>query len=368
MRLKKVGIGALVGASTMLCVLGPAACTNSGTSARAKTDRPKRPANEDRSDTPSVTIPSSPAVPWAETRERALGLLIVAAKTGTPEERSNAIEALVSTPARLAGVVEAALLDSNEGLRTVAAMAVGKAKLTSATGAVAPLLNDSSPWVRAAALYALKRCGQNVNITPLAELLMNPSPRLRAHAAFILGELGERSAEPMLREIAKDNLNRAKPAETRMLDLQIAEARLKLGDDVALADVRAALFPAKPEDLEAAVLACQIIGQIKDQPSANSLIQLTGQKDASGQYQPPEVRLAAAGALAQLNHEPRKARFVAFEYFAGEKDTLRAQAAFVLGLSKDPAVLGTLARMLDDPVGRVRIAAAAAIVRMTDQG
>jgi hypothetical protein len=43
-----------------------------------------------------------------------------------------------------------------------------------------------------------------------------------------------------------------------MMELQISEARVKLGDEEALIDIRAALFPARSEDLEATALAAQI--------------------------------------------------------------------------------------------------------------
>src|SRR5262245_27053619 len=49
-----------------------------------------------------------------EARERAISVLLLIARTGLPEERCNAIEGLLPTPARLATVIEPALTDESE--------------------------------------------------------------------------------------------------------------------------------------------------------------------------------------------------------------------------------------------------------------
>lgn len=336
-----------------------------GTSALIVPNSPRESPPQERQTPPASSAQSAaPQIGRAEARERALALLTQSAQTGSPEERANALEGLVPTPARLAGVLEAALADQNLGVRSVAAMCVGKAKIASLTPRVAPLLSDQSPLARAAAMYAMKRCGESVDLSPLAEMLASRVPSVRSQAAFVLGELGEKSAIGPLKDAARDTLNRVSAGEVRVTDLQIAEARAKLGDDAALADIRTALFPARTEDLEGAVLAAQVAGQVGDKASASQLVQLTRATDDSGQTLPPELRMASAAALAKLNIEPRKARFVALEFFAGEKDTLRAQSAYVFGESGDPESLGILVRMMDDPIVRVRIAAASAIVRM----
>lgn len=313
-----------------------------------------------------IHIPARATASKAELRERALSVLQTIAANGMPEERGNALEALSATPARLGGVIEPALGDKSEGLRAVAAMAAGKAKYDRASEQLRALLNDPSWYVRTAAMYAMKRAGQNVDISAVGAMLFEPSPRVRAQAAFILGELGERSALGPLREAARDNLGRANPAETRLMDLQIAEARVKLGEESALADIRAALYPARSEDLEATALACQIIGQVRDQASVNQLINLTKQKDDAGSLMPAEIRLAAAGALAKLNRQPKNAAGVAKEYLGSSTDAIRAQAASVIGESGDAESLQVLEQLLiSDASGRVRVAAAAAIAKIT---
>ncbi|MBX3402291.1 MAG: HEAT repeat domain-containing protein [Phycisphaeraceae bacterium] len=298
-------------------------------------------------------------------RERALMLLSAAAGGATPEERVNALEALTLAPGRLNAVVGQSLTDPNPGVRGVAAMAVGRARLRSASGLVQPLLSDPSPLVRSAAIYALLRCEQPVDATPLAEMLMDSDPLVRAQAAFVLGELGEPSALGPLRDAARRSLPRASPAAVRLMDLQIAEARIKLGDDTALVDIRTALFPARPEDLEAVALAAQIAGQVGDRSSIDRLVFLTAEWDRDRRPMPAEIRLAAAASLAKLGR--RQGSFIADIYRKNEQDTLRAHAAMVYGETGWPENLDVLNEMMQDPSGRVRVAAAAGIVKIAAQ-
>lgn len=301
-----------------------------------------------------------------ELREQALSLISNAALAGKPEERANAIEALTLTPSRLPPALDAGLADPNAGVRAVAAMAVGKAKQKEFVPKVRPLLTDDSPFVQSAALFALRRNGAEVDLTPLGQMLFDPSPNVRAQAAFIMGMLGEKSALGPLREAAKDSMSRANAGKVKIMDLQIAEARVKLGDEAALADIRTALFPSRPEDLEAAVFAMQISGELKDRASINRLIQFTSPFDESKQPWPGEVRMAAAMALAKMGQT--EGSYIAREYFAGEKESLRAQSAHLFGFTGRPENLPILQRMMNDPDGRVRVAAAASIVRITGSG
>jgi HEAT repeat protein len=297
-------------------------------------------------------------------REKALGILANTALGGSPEERANAVEALTIVPTRLAMVLPNALADENLGVRSVALLSAGKAKNSTFMSTYRERLRDSSPFVRAAAIYAIRKNGQNADPTPLASMLIDSNPKLRAHAAFILGELGDKSALGLLRDAAGSSISRANQAQIRVMDLQIAEARVKLGEEAAFADIRAALFPSRVEDLEATVLAIQLAGQLNDQTSVNRLIQLIEPTDQEKQTMPPEVRVAAAMALARLGQP--NGTYIAREYFAGASPALRAQSAHLFGEMRLPQNLPTLERMLADPDGRVRVAAASAIVKTTD--
>lgn len=327
--------------------------TTTAEPAAAVADEPRRDGGEYRDPLVRATL-----------REKALGLLVNAANSGLPEERANAIEALQVSPGRLYPLLDNALADPNLAVRTIAAMTVGRARIEAAANKVRPLTSDSAGQARAAALFALKRCGENVDLTPLAVMLGDSDLRVRAHAAFLLGELGEPSAVGLLRDAARRSPGKASSSQIRTSDLQIAEARIKLGDEGPLQEVRAALFPAKPEDLEATALACQIIGQVKDHVSVNRLIVLTAAQDDSKQFMPGEIRLGAAAALARMGQ--RQGSYIADQYRTNASEPLRAQVAFVYGETRQVENLPVLEQMTTDSSPQVRVAAAAAIVKITE--
>src|SRR5882724_5592411 len=72
-------------------------------------------------------------------RERALSLIQDSAANPDAHIRTNAIEAASLSPERLQAVISHALDDRNAGVRSVAAMSVGKASLTKLAGRVRPL-------------------------------------------------------------------------------------------------------------------------------------------------------------------------------------------------------------------------------------
>ena len=301
------------------------------------------------------------AVELSTLREDALAMLTEAAASDDPQQRANAIEALASAPSRAADAARAGLTDENLAVRYVATMTCGRLGQRDLLPAVRPLLNDPSPVVRAAAIYATTALGGTADPSPLGRLLLDAGDtRQRAQAAFILGEIGNASALPLLRDAARRNPATATLAELRLLRLQIAEAMVKLGDQTAIATVRAALYPSRPEELEAAALAVQILGEINDRRSADQLIYLIERTGVD--RMPAEVRLAAAAALAKLGE--RGGGFVADEYAAHEQAVLRAQAAAVYGELGDPANTGKLRELMSDPDPLVRLAAGAGVLRL----
>ena len=131
-------------------------------------------------------------------RERAAEMRLEASQEPSPHVRANPIEALEGASGRTGQVALRGMSDPNVGVRTVAAMVVGRAQLRDAAPAARALLTDSSAYVRAAAIYALRRCGHDENPTPLATMVSShPDAPVLAHAAFILGALRDRSAIAM---------------------------------------------------------------------------------------------------------------------------------------------------------------------------
>lgn len=329
-------------------------------------------------DEPGVRTYDSP-LSRSELRERAISMLVEMTGSATPVIRANAIEAMQSVPTRAAGVVGPALQDENPGVRFAAAMSVGRKGLRDLNESVRPLLRDPSPAVRAAAVFAMRSCGEAVDPTPLAAMLDSPDVGLRANVAMVLGDMGDVSAAPMLKGAASDPRATGTLVEQKIVRLQIAEALVKLGDREAVQSIRAALYPSSAAEVETAVLAAQILGNVKDTPSAPELIGRIREKmrptsDESGQdvadpknpyLWPPELRLAAARSLGQMGR--REGVYVADQYARDPEPMVRALAALVYGETGSALDLAKLEAMLGDLSEGVRVAAAAGVVRVVDR-
>jgi len=303
--------------------------------------------------------------PSTELRQLAIDHLMLMSSDPSPEIRANAIEALSPIISQVEPIVALALSDPNPGVRSVAAMVAGRDHLSSLAPTIRGLIHDDSPYVRSAALYALRSFGEDVDLSEVSTLLFeHPEGGVRSQAAFILGELGEQSAIPMLKQAAAESIPNITPIEKKIYRLQINEALIKLGDEGSIDAIRAALYPSRPEELEATALAVQIIGEIKDENSIDQLIYLSDPK--SDTPMPAEVRLAVASSLAEMGH--REGAFVADEYMDNKIDAIRAQSAGVYGKTRGPENLGKLEMMmLNDPSRLTRVAAAGAIVDYTQQ-
>lgn len=299
-------------------------------------------------------------------RERAMRVLTQAAMSTDPRIRANAMEASGYCADRCQDLLRAGLSDANLAVRTVAALTIGKQRVTPLVPETRPLLRDTSPYVQAAAIYALIRCGESVDRSPLGPIVTDdPSLRVRANAAWVLGELGDRSALPLLRNASANRPARSSQTEFNLFQLQVAEAMIKLGDEQQLEPVRAALYPARPEDLELTALAVQILGEVKDRGSADQLMYLSATKDQAGQRLPAEVRLAIASAMAKMGWP--QGDFIADEFIREHAPTIRSQAASVYGETGTPDNLGILDGVLEDSDWGVRVAASGAVLRITER-
>lgn len=299
-------------------------------------------------------------------RDRAIEMLVEMSASETPQVRANAIEGLEGAPNRLEPIVALGVLDANAGVRAVSLMVAGRQRFSAQAGPARTNLHDPSAFVQAAALFALKRFGQDIDLTPLATMLLeDPEPAVRAHAAFILGEFGEESALGMLRQANARQMPRAGQAQLAVMRLQFAEAMVKLGDDDQIHTLHAALFPSRPEDLEAAALAAQILGEVGGRRSIPDLINLAIQQDERGNHMPAEVRLAAARSVAKLGRTDGE--FIAHEYASSDNAAIRAQVAMVYAETLDRDGLDALTAMLDDPDEMVRVAAAAGLLRAVNR-
>lgn len=293
-------------------------------------------------------------------RERAISELLDLAASNDPQVRANTLEAMLPARSRLVAPVAAGLADENEGVRAVSAVVAGRAGLRELEPALQGRLTDSSPYVRAGAIFAMRKLGIGTDPTPLGGLLLGqPDLRVRAHAAYLLGELGDKSALPMLQQALHSKLTTSSAQEERLLGLQIAEAMVKLGDESRIEGIRAALYPAYPDEFEVAALAVQILGRLGDRSSIGALINLA-EYHQGGRGMPPEIRLAVADAVARMGR--REGWFIADAYLNDKDPLRRALAAQVLGQTRRPQDLETLSHMLDDPSPAVRVAASGAVL------
>lgn len=311
--------------------------------------------------------PAGTAVTVGELRERAIDAIDRSSKSTQSDLRANAIEAAGLAMPRLERVISSGLSDRNEGVQSVAAMTVAKNRLVSMTPRLKPLVDSRSPYVSAAAVMALSKCSEPIDdakVAKLAELLWtSDSPRIRSHVAYVLGEIGNPSALPMLKQAAGLKMPKAATAETNLMMLQFAEAMVKLGDQAQIEPLRAALHPSRREDLEAAALAAQILGELKDKRPIDQLVYLTAFQDpTTKEMYPPEVRMQIASSLAKLGLD--KGGFVADKYIADPNPQLRAQAAAVFGDTGRTDHYPKLAVLLEDPDEHVRLSAAYAVLKV----
>ncbi|MCE9592324.1 MAG: HEAT repeat domain-containing protein [Planctomycetes bacterium] len=300
--------------------------------------------------TPAATQPSSSASP----HQRAIEQVLASTRSPDPFRRANAVECVQVLPDRAGPVVQLALEDPQRSVRFAALVVIGRMKLSSLAPSAEPFLHDPEPSVRAAAIYALRANKKPVDMSPLAAMLGSRDPSLRSNAAMLLGMLGDKSALPMIREMSERPLpQRTSQASAAIARFQATEAIVKLGDDSALASLRAG--PYSQYD-ELRVLAVQALGHVNDRAMTRAIEAIL--------LQPPvELQLAAAESLARFGRpDGLEVTLLASQ---SPTPTVRAQAAMVLGLFPDPRAPQALERLLGDGDEQVRLSAAAATLGLS---
>ncbi|MEC9158284.1 MAG: HEAT repeat domain-containing protein [Planctomycetota bacterium] len=306
-------------------------------------------------------------VPPGTTRELALQILLDSMRSEWPQMRANALEALIPDPKRLRGEVVAGFLDENRGVRFVALMAMYEAGLCELQPMARELLEDPSDSVRAAAILALRRCGATIDPTPLAVMATSDDPEVRANAFMVLGLLGNPSADQLIRDALGHSMGLVNPNRARIVELQGATALVRLGDAGEIQPIRAALFTPS-EQGELVLLAIQSLSELRDEGAKGMLVRLV---EAEGEQsrRPPEIRLAAATALARLSYQGAGPYLrLALEFRTDPDPAIRAQVAAMLGYVPSERGEVLLTDLLEDPSGAVRLAAAGSVLRLSAGG
>lgn len=305
----------------------------------------------------------------SEVREKAIAIIESFARSNDAQQRANAVELAGIAPKRLHDVIQAGLLDTNPGVRSVALITAGRNKMAEFREIVRPLSRDPSGMVRAGAIYALHRFGDEPDQTPLAKMLLtDDSPWVNRQAAFVLGEIGNPSSLPLLQSASSQRVAQLPPAQQPIFQVQLTEAMVKVGAEEQRAALVAALYPTQSDDAEVAMLAVQAIGETGDKSSIAQLLGLAQYRDRQGNPYPAELRIAVASSLGRLGMDTGLP--IAQEFLTSKDEGLRAQAAHALGFigagtTKGQAALSLIAPMLDDQSELVRLAAAGAVLRCT---
>ena len=292
--------------------------------------------------------------------ERAASVIEIGAESENALERAYAFEAMQTSPELLLEHGRRGIVDANRGVRFVATMAIGRAMV----GQLAPLLHpgllDDSESVRAATIFALRSLGEGVDPSPLAAMVAGDDPEVRGNATMILGMLGNPSAVPVIESSLGKGMRLRNPMRVRITELQAAEALVSLGQEEDIEPIRAALF-APVEQGELTVLACDMLGRLEDEQARPMLMRLLLAE--GNQRRPPEIRVAAAGAIFRLPApwEPGLEQ-VLLEQVEAEDPRLRVQTAAALRRVPGEAAGKALDRMLADADPLVRIAAAGALL------
>lgn len=357
-----------------------------------------------------------------DARPMAVQIILDAVRSDDPWTRGEAIDASQWAQDRVLPIVQLGLEDPDPLVRYQALMVVGKRQLNSLGGIAAELVHDRSPSVRAAALFAAQATGRNVQMSPAQarDMIHAPNPITRSNVALALGLAGNRSALGVLSAMANSPMRRADPVQRRLMQLRVAEARLRLGKDDALDVIRWAAFGGP---IELRVLAIGMMADTGDramQPALPPMLEESSVEvrnaaatallrlgDAVGlpvllrgtRFSAADAREQAEQALAQLREvqtqdTPRNGSSRTSDQaqrFTEQMDrtselqrqlaqlrtepamqqdvaaAVRAQAAYGLSFADAPAAARRLAELLDDPHPQVRLAAAAAILRRLDR-
>ena len=301
-------------------------------------------------------------VPTGNDIEKSMFILNSALISSNPNIRNAALQLYPINKKGWKEAIKFGLADPNRGVRYLAVFLVAKHSLCELIDLVKPLKFDKSKSVRAAAHFALLQCDVSTDPTPLAGFAWSEDPEVRGNAVMILGEIGNATAIPILQRALFKPLPKVSNSRRSMVNLQIAEALVKLGHEECIEDIRAALYTA-PEYAEKAALAAQMLGVLNDKISIPNLKNLAGDLEVARVA--AEVRLVAMGSVGKL--DPSSSFLMselAQPFLVSLNPIIRRQAANTAGDIGDRTLLPFLGNLLRDPDPLVQVSAAGSIIKL----
>ena len=313
-----------------------------------------------------------PAVHPADARVEAMEELEKASQSTNAFTRAHAIEAMAATLGAQAGPAYVrGLCDAEPAVRYAAAVAVGDLKYAPAKDRLLAMAGDKTVEpdrrVMPGVIYAMYELGVEEYAGQLGGLLFDTEQEVRANAAMAMGRMGEPSATGPLRSL------QAQETEDRVR-LSIFEALAMLGDEASAYRLEAY---ARTTFLDMRLAAITAMSQFPSPRSLAVMRQLISEK-----RNPPQVRVAAGGALAKMGEvdedaqelaiqASRSARSMLQKAYGSTKEVtdpeayqLQQLSAIALGYMDRPDSLGALHQLMASPDPDVRVAAAMSTLRL----
>ena len=323
--------------------------------------------------------PSEPAMVTDPNRARvdAEWTLRTAADDRDAETRMNALEALSQVAGDKAGrIYMQGLSDPAEGVRFVAAIAVGETKYAPAKAKLIQMASDDPKVgepdrrVYAAVLYALYELKEKSYARGLAKLLRDDLWQVRDSAALVLGKMGNPISINLLKLQLGAEMN-------NLVKVRIVESLAMLGDTHSLMVLASYT---QENSLDQTLIAIDAMANTSTNTRESGFARTLGYLTQPNH--PPRVRIRAAGALAQLGHFDKGAydyvrtaladpELVLQDAYKGqvtitplEAKLTQELAAKSLGLMGQLSAIDALTPVLKDSFGPLRVSAARSILQL----
>lgn len=286
-------------------------------------------------------------------------------KSPNPRVRRRGVQNLaVSDRPSDTALLFAHLDDENAQVRCAAVRGLATANTADALKSLVGALQDESFEVREASARALERLGDARSIKALAGCLRDPDAAVRIAVAGALRSMGWRPStreELAWFEITLGNTPAPVPLGRVPTDPAIAGYQdTSFFRRLAAEELKASTHPARIRELRAALRSTDLLarisavhdlGKIKDPEITEEMLKIFRHRD-------PQMRLAAAQALAQREDSP-PAHFLSL--LQDPSSEVRLAAVQFLGRIPHKHIAQVLSPLLSDPDLQVRQAAAAAI-------